>query len=1040
MGEKYFLRTIGTSPQVTYSDLPVRFGSRRALGLLAYLAIPFPRFIDRDTLCNLLWTAGSCPESRHRLSQIIYSVEMKCPGVIVRQSNLVAVSSILTCDAVGLMRAFASGSDNGMWSSVAGEFLPGFKIVDAPVFSEWLDDRRDELRTLVHTAINRALVTAESNADWETRASLETLARNNGVNLLGNFVATSLQTGSPQDKLLPIQHRSRQQGRVDEFQRITSFVLGDSSGPSRLAIVGGTTGCGKSMFLENVARLGVIRGYKILTLKCHESERNVPFSAVSHLLRENLKAANLERLDTATRLLLSDLIPDICERPPADQIAIPQNLYLARLYAAVQSVAIDSWKRPVCIVIDDADWTDRASAELFNHLMKRGSGGPANWCISTERNLDWIADVDALHLSLRPLPDKWIRQIVSDSSGGPEAIGDDLVDWICQLANGNPLIAVELANAAVRIPRGEARLLNLLGTFEVPPSIRSFTHKKLQAIGDKAKNLLATIAILGRYANANTVLQASIVSPKYYRESITELLDQTIIRIEPTGEYQLFSGVLRKQVLDAVLPGTRIRILERCGVVLSKHVHVPAEVIARVFEEADNPAMACRYFLRAATENVARHAHKEARRSFESALEYSPFGAARARAAGLFARYLTVIGLYEEADRYFEVQEKNGTHAVEPAARIAKALASYYRHLAPASKVRRELEAVLSAISVEASESLTMVALETLVITAHEEGAADVVRGACQIAVRLASKSDSHELRARCYASASKGYLLYGDVEDSGVFAHKAVELADLAGDHATRIQALSARAMVLYQQGQLEAAIDDFALAESLAQGPLSHLAVKTTAFRGVVLIDLGRFDEAEECFRLAMSRRTGNEDSIAMVHMAALEIDRGRYAEAFAWISKARDEAGPHPGVWLESAMSGIGGLAAHELGDAAVCHTMATYVEKTLSQDDVGAVVDVSYGVIFLARRMADEGLVIAAAEFVRRWANTITALPAASRLRLEIEYARLCAFVDSATAWRLAADAEDVATKIGAAKLREQAAALKLASSMHARLHR
>lgn len=136
-------------------DASLEIRSRKAIGLLAYLALQDARRARRETLAKLLWPTSASPRARANLRQVIYAARDSIPEGLLRSDN-----QILSLEDDGLrvdvhkFETLAEASNlekrREAIDRYGGEFLEGIQTDSAP-FDDWLARQR---RRLHDRAIN----------------------------------------------------------------------------------------------------------------------------------------------------------------------------------------------------------------------------------------------------------------------------------------------------------------------------------------------------------------------------------------------------------------------------------------------------------------------------------------------------------------------------------------------------------------------------------------------------------------------------------------------------------------------------------------------------------------------------------------------------------------------------------------------------------------------------------------------------------------------------------------------------------------------
>jgi DNA-binding SARP family transcriptional activator len=132
------LRLFG-APEVCVDGQPVRFDTRKAVALLAYLAVT-GRPQQRDVLAVLLWPELDQTKARGALRRTL-SVASKIGSSLRAEQKTVWLDTEQTVSDVEQFRVAAAETGAERWrtaSDLATEpFMAGFSLRDSPTFDDW---------------------------------------------------------------------------------------------------------------------------------------------------------------------------------------------------------------------------------------------------------------------------------------------------------------------------------------------------------------------------------------------------------------------------------------------------------------------------------------------------------------------------------------------------------------------------------------------------------------------------------------------------------------------------------------------------------------------------------------------------------------------------------------------------------------------------------------------------------------------------------------------------------------------------------------
>src|SRR6516165_2809728 len=263
--------------------------------------------------------------------------------------------------------------------------------------------------------------------------------------------------------------RQRERAALDE-------LLGDlRSGLGRALVVRGEAGVGKSALLDCLA--GAAVDMRVVRAVGAESEMELAFAGL-HLLCAPL----LDRLEG---------LPG----PQRDALAVafglregaaPDRFLVALAVLTLLSEVAED--RPLLCVVDDAQWLDRASAQVLAFAARRLLAEPVGLVFAAREpgeQFRGLAD-----LEVRGLADQDARALLRSVVGFQ--LDQRVRDQILAETNGNPLALLELPRGL-----GPAQLaggFGLVGAQGVPARIEQGFRRRLEALPADTRSLLLVAA------------------------------------------------------------------------------------------------------------------------------------------------------------------------------------------------------------------------------------------------------------------------------------------------------------------------------------------------------------------------------------------------------------------------------------------------------------------------------------------------------------------------------------------------------------------
>ncbi len=161
------LRLLGP-PQIERDGNAVRFDTRKALGLLAYLAVT-GRPHGREHLAALFWPEADEERARGALRRTLSAVRTGLAGswLIADGISVALVTSGLALDIAEFRALLAAGRLADAVALYRGDFLAGFNLRDSGGFADWQSEQEDELRRELVDALARLAASEAATGSME---------------------------------------------------------------------------------------------------------------------------------------------------------------------------------------------------------------------------------------------------------------------------------------------------------------------------------------------------------------------------------------------------------------------------------------------------------------------------------------------------------------------------------------------------------------------------------------------------------------------------------------------------------------------------------------------------------------------------------------------------------------------------------------------------------------------------------------------------------------------------------------------------------
>ncbi len=655
--------------ELRLNDVPVDgFVSNKARALLAFLVVT-NRPQPRPVLAELLW--GDKPDNvansnlRMALSNLrklvgpclditrsdvalvkgrLYDVDVEHFQTRLSQVDLATLesNSSLLEEAIALYR---------------GDFLEGLSVRDASSFEEWALRQRERYRQMALQALYRLSMVHTDRGnyaaaiDYTTRLLDLELWQEEGHRQMMLLLAITGQRAAaldqyaacrrilaeelhvdpmpetnallariramPEQRDIPAQAGAGAPalfGRQDEHAWMLQQWKAAQDQRSKITLIEGEVGIGKTRLVEEVLRFATAAGATILRARCHDFGDDMPFHPFIEILRQALdRQPDLPgRLSPVWLAELSGLLPELTDAmPDLLELALrpPDANTRQRLFEAISQLlratqhqplaeaarlatngkgplkqdstllaaAVKPKERWTVLFLDDLHWIDSASVDLLRYLAHRLNGCTL-WFIGAYQREGMDADHPFLKLRrslvsegradvlrLERLPASAITEWIKAMPG----LTDDQVGRLSKYAvtrsEGNPFVTNHLLkemreNASLREVRGVWRLEDgwIPSSSAIPFAVREVIILKLSRVSPAARALLGEAAGLGESFNLQRLRQVFGMEGDL-ADALGECLHQGLVSPSHGDTYRFSHAMIREIAYERLSPWHRMK-------------------------------------------------------------------------------------------------------------------------------------------------------------------------------------------------------------------------------------------------------------------------------------------------------------------------------------------------------------------------------------------------------------------------------------------------------------------------------------------------
>jgi len=692
---------LGT-PQVEVNQNPIEVDTRKAIALIAYLAVE--KSATRDTLASLLWADSSQDKARAALRRTLSSLRRATGGdSISADRNMVSLVGDIASDHEIMASEIAATTTHDHSEAdvcglcvphlrratdlYRGEFLQGFSIRSSPEFEDWARNIAEATRRRAGEAFNRLGAALASQGEFSTAIA----AVNRWINLdplhepahrfvmllhawagdrpgaiesyrrcvavldqeLG--VAPLEETTELYEAILdedlppPPGARRRVQAetppvgpdRADLIDRevelrVLHEHLHGTTTHGRVVAVTGAPWMGKTRLLEELASDARSQGRTVLIGRAFRMERTLPFGVAAQVLRSALPQIDSIRADIPEWALTETgrLLPDVRSQSPG---GVPDAFGEIRLLEGINVVlSAVAGHGALVIILDDVQWIDTPSADVFSYIARRLSTVPILLVAAarsddklTSEMTELMGDADA-SLVIEPLGLGELTALTGDPARAGELL---------QETGGVPLLVSAAAASG------------LTGSVDSPEVLR-YMESRLREVGSLGRQILTTAAVLNGLCDAYLLRVTSGRSEEEVVDAVEELVSAGLLREMPESDRLAFTlDSLERVVYDSTSLVRRRLLHGRAASALAELGHARndarlAAAVAAQYRAAGRPE-AADWYQRSGELARAIYANDAARDFYKASLATGDADAAPVHLA--LGELAMTAGDYEEA-------------------------------------------------------------------------------------------------------------------------------------------------------------------------------------------------------------------------------------------------------------------------------------------------------------------------------------------------------------------------------------------------------
>jgi DNA-binding SARP family transcriptional activator len=652
------------APQLVWNETPVTaINTNRLQSLFAFLILRAATPQPREQLAALLWPESSDGQARTNLRQLLHHLRRALPAdcsLLISDRHAIQWLRRPECSVDvqdfddALKRAAQAGQSGDEGSERAALETAAALYRDElarGLYDDWLIPLREDYRQQFASALARLVVLLEQSHEFDSailyaerlialdplreahhqllirlhianhdRAAalrafhrcLRVLRTELGVDpapATRELYTRALQSDAPEPVKTPRPAATadaiRMVGRQNEWKQLLDCWRSVESGESRLAVITGEPGIGKTRLAEALYERCAATGRAAARARCYAAHGRLAYAPVAEWLRAQPLRAAVSQLPQVHAAHLARLLPEILAGESQPQRLQAAESWERRFFFEALHAAFRDAPHPLLLFLDDLQWCDVDTIDYL-HALFGSSEARRILVVATLRSEETGRDHPATRLRselarsgqvteipLAPLSDVEASELARRIAG--HSIAPDDMDHLYRTTRGNPLFIVESIRAGLRQPEAARR-------------IDAVISARLGQLSAPAYEIAGWAAAAGRALSFDLLAKATDWDEDSLSRALDELWRRRLIESVNDALYDFTHDRIR-DVAAAELSPIRKRFFHRRIARAIEELNADdlsgvSVSLASHYEDAGMPDEALAYYLRAA--NVAR--------------------------------------------------------------------------------------------------------------------------------------------------------------------------------------------------------------------------------------------------------------------------------------------------------------------------------------------------------------------------------------------------------------------------------------------------
>ncbi|MEK6372266.1 MAG: sigma 54-interacting transcriptional regulator [Acidobacteriota bacterium] len=438
-------------------------------------------------------------------------------------------------------------------------------------------------------------------------------------------------------------------GRKHEVSQLMSLIVEAREGRGSGAILAGAEGMGKSRIVRDATLRAQLDGARVFCGRCPINRKSI-YAPFFEIFEQMVTAVN-PTADVAAeiRRLLRPVVTAASGEEAAPSTGQKYRLY-NRIVQSMQDMygflsAAHTSGSPLILVIEDLQWADPSTAELFTFLVGEarqnkllvigtltidpGADGGGNALLATWEQRARDANFPLLRVD--SLNEPMVREHLQ-SLLGEQNVSDEFVRWMLWESAGSPLnirrvVDYLIAHDYLRWqPAGWVADIERLRGLRIPGGAASILMEKVDALAPNERGALEAAAVFGEVSDVDLLTSVGAPTREETYVALRSVIEQGLLDESSDGKTVTFPQIhLRDAIYNAMTERRRAELHQRAANALEPALAAGAQQllgqVAFHFARANDTVKGIRYSVEAGDLAMRTVAHQEATDFFRSALE-----------------------------------------------------------------------------------------------------------------------------------------------------------------------------------------------------------------------------------------------------------------------------------------------------------------------------------------------------------------------------------------------------------------------------------